>query len=106
MKNEEEAVFQLILHAGNGRSSALEALAAVKEKDFELAKVKLKESSAELAKAHHIQTSLIQQEINGKKVELSLLMIHAQDHLMNAITVRELVSEIVAIHEKLNHSVY
>jgi cellobiose PTS system EIIA component len=52
-----------------------------------------------LNEAHHIQTSLIQQEIRGEKVEISLLMIHAQDHLMNAITMKDLATEVVDLYQ-------
>ena len=37
-------------------------------------------------KPHKTQTRLIQDEINGEKVDTSLLMIHAQDHLMTALS--------------------
>jgi PTS system cellobiose-specific IIA component len=99
MINLEEIVFQVILHGGNGRSSAMEAIAAAKQRDFLEAHAKLNEASNALNEAHHIQTSLIQGEIRGEKTEVSLLMIHAQDHLMNAITVKDLAAEFVELYE-------
>ncbi|HIX52315.1 MAG TPA: PTS lactose/cellobiose transporter subunit IIA, partial [Candidatus Lachnoclostridium stercoripullorum] len=39
-------------------------------------------------------------EINGKHVPLSLLMVHAQDHLMNAMTVMDLCKEIIAMKKE------
>ncbi|MBB5326068.1 PTS system cellobiose-specific IIA component [Anoxybacillus tepidamans] len=95
----EEQIFQIILHGGNARSSAIEAIAAAKSGDFSIAKEKLAEAAKELSEAHHIQTSLIQSEIRGEKQEVSLLMIHAQDHLMNAMTMKELATEIVDLYE-------
>ncbi|MFE8700245.1 PTS lactose/cellobiose transporter subunit IIA [Cytobacillus sp. FJAT-54145] len=101
MSNQEEVIFQIILHGGNGRSASMEAIAAAKQGKFSEAKEKLTEASEELAQAHHIQTSLIQGEVRGEKSEISLLMIHAQDHLMNAITMKDLATEIVHLHEKI-----
>ncbi|MFD2443833.1 PTS lactose/cellobiose transporter subunit IIA [Bacillus sp. CGMCC 1.16607] len=98
MENLETIIFQIILHGGNGKSSAMEAIQAAKKGDFTLATDKLKESSAALNEAHHIQTSLIQGEVRGEKTEISLLMVHAQDHLMNAITMRDLAAEIVDLY--------
>ncbi|MNW57331.1 Lichenan-specific phosphotransferase enzyme IIA component [compost metagenome] len=49
--------------------------------------------------AHKIQTSLLQQEASGNKYEVSVLLIHAQDHLMNAITVIDLAETIVDLFE-------
>ena len=90
MENLEQVIFQIILHGGNGRSAAMEALLAAKKGDFGGAREKLKEADNALNEAHRIQTSLIQREIRGEKTEISLLMIHAQDHLMNAMTVKDL----------------
>ncbi|MGE6630494.1 PTS lactose/cellobiose transporter subunit IIA [Bacillus sp. NPDC077027] len=97
----EQIVFQLILHGGNGRSAAMEAITCAKQGNFDEAKQKLQEAAEALNEAHHSQTELIQGEVRGEKAELSLLMIHAQDHLMNAMTVKELAAEIIEIHEKM-----
>lgn len=102
MENLEHVIFQIILHGGNGRSAAMEALLAAKQGDFEGARAKLKEADNALNEAHHIQTSLIQGEIRGEKTEISLLMIHAQDHLMNAMTVKDLAVEMVELYYRIN----
>ncbi len=99
MENLEGTIFQIILHGGNGKSSAMEAIAAAKAGDFVVAREKIQESAEALNEAHKIQTTLIQNEVRGNKVEISLLMVHAQDHLMNAITLKDLASEIVDLYE-------
>ncbi|WP_088069778.1 PTS lactose/cellobiose transporter subunit IIA [Gottfriedia luciferensis] len=98
----EQTAFQLILHAGNAKSSLMEAMQAARQGNLEEAHSKIEEAKEELNLAHHAQTSLIQGEARGEKVELSILLIHAQDHLMNALTMRDLVTEIIYLHEKLN----
>lgn len=104
MDNQEQIIFQIILHGGNGKSAAMEAIAAAKQGDFAEARQKLKESADALNDAHHIQTSLIQGEVKGEKVEISLLMVHAQDHLMNAITIKDLATEFVDLYESMKLS--
>lgn len=101
MENLEHVIFQIILHGGNGRSAAMEALLAARQGDFEGAREKLKEAENALNEAHHIQTSLIQGEIRGEKTEISLLMVHAQDHLMNAMTVKDLAAEMVELYYRI-----
>jgi PTS system cellobiose-specific IIA component len=103
MQTYEEIVFQIILHGGNGRSHAMEAIAAAKRGDFAEARKQLQKAAEELHAAHHIQTELIQNEAKGQKENVTLLMVHAQDHLMNAITVKELASEFVELYETLQH---
>ncbi|WP_026566838.1 PTS lactose/cellobiose transporter subunit IIA [Bacillus sp. UNC41MFS5] len=102
MENLEQVIFQIILHGGNGRSAAMEAMLAAKQGDFVGAREKLKEADNALNQAHHIQTSLIQGEIRGEKTEVSLLMIHAQDHLMNAMTLKDLAAEMVELYYRIN----
>ena len=102
MENLEQVIFQIILHGGNGRSAAMEAMLAAKQGDFVGAREKLREADNALNQAHHIQTSLIQGEIKGEKTEVSLLMIHAQDHLMNAMTVKDLVAEMVELYYRIS----
>ncbi|MDQ0201488.1 PTS lactose/cellobiose transporter subunit IIA [Neobacillus ginsengisoli] len=104
MDNLEVVIFQIILHGGNGRSAAMEAIYLAKQGDFNGAKSKLKESANALNEAHHIQTSLIQSEIRGEKTEISLLMVHAQDHLMNAMIVKDLAEEIVDLYQRFKLS--
>lgn len=101
MENLESVIFQIILHGGNGRSAAMEAVQSARQGEFEEAREKLKEADKALKEAHHIQTSLIQGEIRGEKTELSLLMVHAQDHLMNALTVKDFAAEMVELYNRL-----
>jgi len=51
--------------------------------------------------AHKIQTNLVQGEVRGEKTEVTLLMVHAQDHLMNAITIKDLATEFVDMYETI-----
>ncbi|HEY8415829.1 MAG TPA: PTS lactose/cellobiose transporter subunit IIA, partial [Thermaerobacter sp.] len=68
---------------------------------FEAARAALQAAGDELARAHQAQTGLIQREAAGDRVEVSLLMVHAQDHLMNAMTVKDLAAEVVDLYERL-----
>ena len=92
----EEIIMQIIVNSGASRSLAIEALRAAGEGNFEEADEKMKQAD----ETHEYQTSLIQDEINGKHVPLNLLMVHAQDHLMNAMTVMDLAKEIIAIKKE------
>ncbi len=98
----QEIVLQLILHGGNARSSSMEAIGHAKAGEMEEARRSLKEALSALNEAHKIQTDMIQKEAAGQQIELNLLMIHAQDHLMNAITVKDLAAEFVDMYEKIN----
>ncbi|MDF2680804.1 MAG: lactose/cellobiose transporter subunit [Brevibacillus sp.] len=99
-----EVIFQLILHGGNARSLAMEAIALAKNKDMSGAQKALEQAGEELSKAHQNQTAFIQKEVSGEKTEISMLLIHAQDHLMNAMTIKDLASEFVELYGHIHES--
>lgn len=93
----EMIIMKLIVNGGDARSNAIEALRSAKKGDFKHADELMEEADRTILEAHEVQTELIQNEINGKIVEGGLLMVHAQDHLMNALTVMDLCKEIIDI---------
>ena len=95
----EEIIMKLIVESGEAKSAAFEAINAAKTGDMSKAKERMEYASKHLLEAHHRQTSLIQQEAAGNKTEVSLLMVHAQDHLMTAMVVRDLAQEFVDIYK-------
>lgn len=96
-----QVVMGLIMHGGNAKGKAIEAIRAAKEFDFQLAEAKLEEANEEVNLAHRSQTNLLSQEASGDKVDVSMLLIHGQDHLMNAITTIDLAKEIVSVYRKV-----
>lgn len=49
----------------------------------------------ELYQTHDIQNSMIQKEACGEKQEVTLLLMHAEDHLMNAMLAKDLIEELI-----------
>ncbi|MFC3393889.1 PTS lactose/cellobiose transporter subunit IIA [Brenneria rubrifaciens] len=101
MKIDENTVMELIIHAGEARSDAMEALRAAREHDWEKTDRMLKSASAAARKAHHIQTSLIGADEGSGKIPVNLILVHAQDHLMNAMLCRDLAEELVYVHREI-----
>lgn len=95
----ESIVMELIVNGGNARSKALEAIAAASRKDFNLAARKMSECSGSLQQAHECQTGLIQREAMGDQtIAPNLLLVHAQDHLMDAMTIRDLAQQMIRMY--------
>ena len=95
-----ESIMGLIMNSGDAKSKAIEAIAAAKSGDFEEARQGLQSAQEALVQAHKSQTSLLTQEAQGDKVEVTLLTVHAQDHLMTSIAFVDLAKEIVDLHSK------
>ncbi len=77
-----QVAMQIILHAGNARLHAADALASAKKNDFENAEELMKKAEEEIVLAHKAQTEVIQNEMSGQGYDYSLLFTHAQDTLM------------------------
>ncbi|HWI60507.1 MAG TPA: PTS lactose/cellobiose transporter subunit IIA [Symbiobacteriaceae bacterium] len=101
MTELETIAMQVIIAGGNARSEAFQALRMAKQGNFAAAEEHLKASRVELSKAHDIQTELIQNEADGRPIGLSLLMVHAQDHYMTAMSEQTLVTEMVELYRRL-----
>lgn len=78
----------------------MEAIKAAREGDFEKADDSIKQAERAFVEAHHSQTALLTKEAQGQKTEVSLLMVHAQDHLMSSMTFTDLAKEIIFLHQK------
>lgn len=97
----EEVVMGLIINSGNARSLAYTALWHAKQGDFATAKTTMDQSRQALSEAHRVQTQLIESDEGEGKIKVSLVLVHAQDHLMTSMLARELVAELIELHEKL-----
>ncbi|HLS08480.1 MAG TPA: PTS lactose/cellobiose transporter subunit IIA [Lentibacillus sp.] len=91
--NYEEIMTQLILHGGNARGAAYEALDEAEDYNFEKAEKLLEEANDEFLKGHKYQTDLIQSQDDNTVP--SFFMIHAQDHVMTAQAELQLIKRMV-----------
>jgi PTS system cellobiose-specific IIA component len=91
LEEENELIsvaMQIILHAGNGRTKAQEAINDA-----------LKEAKDHIVLAHRSQTAIIQNEAAGKSYQPSLLFTHAQDHLMTITSEVNMTRDLVDLFE-------
>ena len=101
MSELEQQIIGIISSAGDSKGKAFEALRKVKEGDYEGARALMEESRKIDLEAHKIQTKLIQSEMDpdAEKPEISLLMVHAQDHYMTSQLARDLIETLIEVFE-------
>lgn len=102
MEEMEMIIFEIINNGGTAKGLAYEAIQAAEAGNFDAAEASLKEADEYLVKAHQIQTNLIQDEAAGKHHDVSVLFVHAQDHLMTAMEVRTLADYIIRMNKRLS----
>lgn len=102
MEGLELSIFNIISNGGNAKGLVYEAMEAAEKGDFEQADSLMNEADEFLKVAHQTQTELLQGEANGDKHDISLLMVHAQDHLMTSIEVRNLADVVIRMNKRLH----
>lgn len=102
MEELETIIFNIIIHGGNARALAYEALEKARESDYEEVERLLEECRQEMTLAHNTQTKLVQDEVKGENVKISLLLIHAQDQLMTSMTEQTLIQQMIEMQKEIN----
>lgn len=93
--------FEIIANSGEARGLVHEAFAAMRKKEFDISEEKIEEANNALNRAHSAQTGLIQQYAQGEDIAMGVLLVHAQDHLMNTMTLREVAIELLHLNKTL-----
>lgn len=99
--NYEDKVLKIIIHAGNAKSHLYEALSYAKQNDFKKCDEYMESANSEIIEAQQIQTSLINKKEDGKDAQITMLLIHSQDHLMTCLSERNLAREIIDLRKEL-----
>lgn len=97
--SSELMAMTLIANSGDARSLAFQALEEAKVGNFDEADRLLKESDEKSKIAHHAQTELLCSEANGDHLELNVLLVHAQDHLMTSMLAVEMIREFITLYK-------
>ncbi len=101
MTKEEVAMigFEIIAYSGDARSSLLLAVEKAKAKEFDACERLINEAQEHLNDAHRAQTNLLQLEASGEDLQLGFITIHAQDHLMTTILLKDIIGSLIDIYK-------
>ena len=102
MEELELICFKIISSVGTAKSMYIEAIQEAKKGEFEKAKALIEEGCEIFSEGHHAHSDLIQQEATGEGAKLSLLLLHAEDQLMSAETIKIMAQELIEVYTKLN----
>lgn len=102
MEGLELQCFQIISAVGSARSLYIEAITEAKRSHFEKAEEMMKEGEAMFTQGHKAHASLIQKEASNQKVEVSLLLVHAEDQLMSAESFKIIACEMIETYKRLH----
>lgn len=101
--NVDNVVMELISKSGEAKSHALEALAQARCGHYDQSEKSLAASREAGRLAHKVQTALIAADDGAGKVPINLLMVHAQDHLMNSMLAQDMVEEMIRLYQRMDN---
>ena len=99
--------FEIVSLAGDARSLYLECLDTLRKStkanlksSISSIEKKMKEAEDLLNECHVKQTDMLQAEAQGKAQPFAYLMVHAQDHLMTTILLKEMLASFIDLYKK------
>ena len=102
MMTKEEATmigFEIVAYSGDARSKLLLAIEKAKTKQFNECQALIDQANECLNDAHRAQTELLQLEARGQSIEIGFITVHAQDHLMTTILLKDIVKNLMDIYK-------
>ncbi|KJD45839.1 PTS lactose/cellobiose transporter subunit IIA [Paenibacillus terrae] len=103
MQENELVSFQIISAVGTARSFYIEAIQAAKAGNFDLARELIAEGNKTFKEGHRAHKKLVTKEADGETVEVSLLLVHAEDQMMSAEGFKIIAEEFVELYERMQN---
>lgn len=97
----EQIVMDLLINAGEARSQAMLAMQHARSKEWQMAAEALTASNLAIKAAHEVQTKLIGADEGEGKVKVTLILVHAQDHLMTAMLCYDIANELILLRKQV-----
>ena len=83
--------FEIVAYAGDAKTDLIDALDAARNGNFEKAEELHASAKEALIGAHDTQTKLLSQEAGGSEMDVTFIMVHAQDTLMTTMLMEQQV---------------
>ena len=101
MTKEEATMigFEIVAYSGDARSKLLLAIEKAKTKQFNECQALIDQANECLNDAHRAQSELLQLEARGESIEIGFITVHAQDHLMTTILLKDIVKNLMDIYK-------
>lgn len=101
MEGLELMSFKIISSVGEAKSDFISAVRLARKGEMQEANQKMIEGNAKMIEGHKVHAKLLQEEAKGMNLQINLLLIHAEDQLMNAETCKVNAEEFLIVYEKM-----
>ena len=97
-ENLEQIAFEIVAYSGDARTKLLNSVKEAKNKNFDKCENLIIEAKECLADAHKSQTEMLVAEAQGNKIDVGFLTVHAQDHLMTTLLLKDIIETLLDIY--------
>lgn len=104
MEASELTAFNIIASVGTARSCYINAIDAAADGKFDEAGKMMKEGHDAFEQGHEAHARLLSEAARGEKVEMDLLLTHAEDQLMSAEAFGILAERFITLYRKLQNN--
>lgn len=94
----EQVSFRIISGVGAAKSCYIEAIKIARQGDLNAANEKVKEGYNYYLTGHEAHNDLLTADANQQVPDLNLLLMHAEDQLMSAETIKLMAEEFIHIY--------
>ena len=98
-------IMRIIAESGDSISCSMSAMQYASEGDFEKANQEMKNSAQPINRAHKAHTELLVKEANNEEMNISMLLIHASNHLTNAEVSYNFAEQIIKLYSEVKKNV-
>ncbi|WP_127848349.1 PTS lactose/cellobiose transporter subunit IIA [Lacticaseibacillus hulanensis] len=98
-EDNPKSVMDMISNAGTARDAALTAVDAAEERDFAEAQKWLTRAQNAVNVARQAHNHLLSQEARGEGPDFSVLLVHAETHLTDALAMIDMAKRMVALYQ-------
>ncbi len=96
----QSVAFEMIATVGTAKSMYIESLQLAKQGEFDKARTMYNEADQIYSQAHSLHFDLVQKEASGEQLPFSLMLMHAEDQMLNTETIKLLINELIEIYER------
>ncbi len=98
-----EKSMEIIAHGGEGKSLAMMAIQKAREGNFSEAEELLQRSHDAIVKCHQCHSELLFYDAEHQDLQISMLLVHAADHLTSADMTEAMAEEIIHLYKEMRH---
>lgn len=102
MKQIEEISFQMIADVGSANALYLEAVTEAKKGKIEGARELLRKGERCYRHSHKVHAELIMKMAGGEEIPVDMILMHAEDQLMNAEVIKLMAEQVIDLCQMVN----